>query len=167
MKLLLLLPLLALTSSAQEDSLLTIHRIETETADRIQSRVLDPMLGAGQSSVFVKLALEAKRDYEQSDRFGEGRVAKVKVKNEIAISTGTGAQDPDERQEQESRQTKDVKETRLGMSNRYTGFHVAILHDARIPPSKIASVRTALLAVYKWESGVDINFHPVEFNALK
>ena len=187
---LVLLPFFALTAGAEDESLMTIHRIETETADRIQARVLDPILGAGQSSVFVKLALETRRDYEHSDRVGEGQATKIKVKNEISISTTTKAKDLEKhpsfegfgfadttrppyqetngaKQVQESRQTKGVNETRLAMSNHYTGLHLAILHDARIPPSKIASVRTALLAIYKWERGVNINFHQVEFSALK
>lgn len=190
MRLLLVIPLLALAARADDRSLMTIHRLEIETADRIQNRVLDPILGPGQSSVFVKLALEVKQDYEHSDRLGEGQATKVKIKNEISIATTTKAKDSENhpvfegfgfadttrppyqetngaKQTQESRQTKGVKEIRLAMSYRYMGLHLAILHDARIPPSKIASVRTALLAVYKWESGVDINFHPVEFSALK
>lgn len=191
MKLLLLLPLLALTSSAQEDSLLTIHRIETETADRIQSRVLDPILGAGQSSAFVKVTLEVKRAEESSDRAGVGRSGRVTSKAKIEASTSTAIWDMDgdsifrgfgfgyphsakppfeetqgQRQMQEAHQTKGTKEERVTLSNSYRGSRVVILHDAKIPPSKIAAVRAALVAIYKPDN-LDLNFHPVEFSALK
>lgn len=184
-RLLVLLPFLALMARADDGSLMTIHRIETETADRVQARVLDPILGAGQSTVYVRLALEMKREYQHSDRLGEGQTTKVKSRVEPAVATttttmnanegdaqcfgfGNCAKSPyDEKQTQESRQTKGVKEEVFAVSYRYTGFHLVILHDAKISPSKIAAARTALQAIYKRESGVDINFHPVEFSALK
>jgi hypothetical protein len=170
-----LLPFLALTAWAEDESLMTIHRIETETADRIQTRVLDPILGAGQSSVFVRLALGAKRQYELSDRAGEGRLMTVKTKTGIEVSTaGAFGFDSDpswqvpngDKQIQESRQTKGAKEERIALSMSYSGFHLTILHDTKVPAGKLAAVRSALLAVYKSEK-LDLKFHPVEFSALK
>ncbi|MDD5302530.1 MAG: hypothetical protein PHS14_05405 [Elusimicrobia bacterium] len=187
MRHLLLMPFLVLTSWADDDSLMTIHRIETETADRMQARVLDPILGAGQSSAFVKLKLEVKREYEYSDRTGEGLATKIKVKNEISLSTAAQTQDLEndppfegfgfadstrspyqqtngQKQTQEARQAKGVKEERISVSNQYLRFRVVILHDAKAPAGKLAGVRSALLAIYKQEN-MDIKFHPVEFAA--
>jgi hypothetical protein len=175
MRILLLLPFFVLTARADDESLMTIHRIETETADRIQAKVLDPILGAGQSAAFVRLALESKREYETSDRAGEGRLTKVKTKTEVGVSTaGTFGSESDPRwqvpdgdkQVQESRQTRGVKEERVELSTSYKGFRLTILHDARVPPGKLAAARSALLAVYKSEKP-DIRFHPVEFSPLK
>lgn len=173
--LLLLLPFFVLTARADDKSLMTIHRIETEIADRIQARVLDPILGTGQGTAFVRMALEAKREYEVSDRAGEGRLMKVKTKTEVGVSTsGTFGFESDPRwqvpngdkQVQESRQTQGVKEERVELSISYLGLRLTILHDANVPPRKLAAAKSALLAVYKSEKP-DIRFHPVEFNALK
>lgn len=187
---LVLLPILALTSRAEDDSLMSVHRIETETADRIQARVLDPILGAGQSSVFVKVKLEVMREQDRSDRMGEGHSAKLRSKMEISVTTATAQWGMDvdplmgsfgvgnsvisphkdtrgQTQAQDARQSSSTKEERSMMSNRFTMIRLVVLHDANVSPSKIAGVRAALLAVYKWESGVDIKFHPVEFSALK
>lgn len=189
MRLLFLIPLLALTTRAEDESLMTIHRIETETADRIQARVLDPILGPGQSSVFVKLKLEMKREREVSDRSGEGRSTTFRIKNELTLSTspktagaekdswfwGIGLTDATRlpyqqssghQQAQEASQMKGSAEERIAISGRYASFRLVILHDAKIAPSRIAAVRGALLAVYRSENA-DIKFHPVEFSALK
>lgn len=193
---LVLLPFIALTAWAEDESLTTIHRIETETADRIQTRVLDPILGAGQSSVFVKLRLEVKREYEYSDRSGEGRSTKMRSKMEIGVGTtmvaspfqevteafsgfgfsGTPThlkaanvpwqESSEQKQNQEASQTKGVKEERYAMWTYHKDFRVIILHDAKVPQSKLSSVRSALLAIYKLEYP-KIDFHPVEFSALK
>ncbi len=185
---LVLLPFLALTARAEDESLMTIHRIETETAERIQARVLDPILGAGQTSIFVRMKLEVKRTHELSDRFGDGQASKITTKTELSISTTAKSTDlkndlfggfgfPDtvkppyqtirrQKQTQESRQTKDVTEDRTTLASASTGLRLVILHDAKIAPSRIAAVRGALLAVYRSENA-DIKFHPVEFSALK
>ncbi|MBI2387288.1 MAG: hypothetical protein HYV14_14945 [Elusimicrobia bacterium] len=153
MRILLLLPFFVLTAWADDESLMTIHRIETETADRIQAKVLDPILGAGRSAAFVRLSLETKRDFEISDRSGEGRMTKTQSKAENG-----------DQQVQESRQTKGTKEERIASSIRYSAFHLTVLHDAKAPAAKLAAARSALLAVYESEKP-EIKFHPVEFNA--
>lgn len=185
---LILLPLFTLTARADDESLMTIHRIETETADRIQARVLDPILGPGLSSVFVKLKLEVTRTHESSDHVGEGQAKKFTVKNELSISTAAKAKDLEydlfggfgftdsvkppyqatssQKQAQESRQTKSVKEERIGMRTYHKEFRLIILHDARVPQSKLSGVRSALLAICAPEHP-KIDFHPVEFSALK
>jgi hypothetical protein len=66
------------------DAVMTIHRIEIETAEQIQSQVLNPILGPGQSSVFVKLALETRSEGVISNKAGEGgstRTTKKKSKD--------------------------------------------------------------------------------------
>lgn len=188
MRFLLLIPFLALAARADDESLTAIHRIETETADRIQAKVLDPILGAGQSSVFVRLRLDVKRTLELSDRVGDGQATKITVKNQLSISTAAKTKDPEsdqfdgfgfsdfpkppyqaassQRRTQESRQTKGVKEERITISNQFPAFRLVILHDVNVPPGKRANVRSALLAVYKSEN-LDLKFHPVEFSALK
>lgn len=186
---LVLLPLLALTTWAEDDSLMTIHRLETETADRIQARVLDPILGAGQSSIFVKLKLEVKREYAYDDRSAEGQSTKIKSKTELVVATTTSTANTSEndslfksfgldnstippfqpnleKRTQEARQSKGVKEERFTVSKRYTEFTVVILHDAKVPAGKLAGVRSALLASYRPEN-INIKFHTVEFSAPK
>lgn len=188
MRFLLLIPLFALTARADDESLMTIHRIEAETADRIQARVLDPILGAGQSSIFVRMKLEVKRTHELSDRVGIGRSGKIASETKVSASSGTTVWDMDsdslfmgflsnfvkppfeatagQKQLQEAHQTRGTKEERVTLASERIGLRLVILHDAKIAPGRIAAVRAALLAVYRSEHA-DIKFHPVEFSALK
>lgn len=85
-----ILPLLALASWAEDDNAaLTIHRIETETADRIQFRILDPILGTGRASAFAKLAITVRHDQQRSMRAGEGRSTKNISRASVSVATET------------------------------------------------------------------------------
>ncbi|MBI5211268.1 MAG: hypothetical protein HY927_14945 [Elusimicrobia bacterium] len=73
------------------EMLLMEHRIRTETADRIQERIVDPILGKGEASVFVKMELEARREREHSERWGMGVATREKNKAEKGSAAARSA----------------------------------------------------------------------------
>ncbi len=158
-----LLPFIALSSwCAEENPATSIHRIEVETADRIQSGILNPVLGVGRSSVFVRLGLSVERHFENSDKGGKGRTTSTKFQkpsprpeSDIYISSTTEIV-------QEAQQVKSQTEERATTSLRYTSFDAVILHDVNIPPKRLDAVREALTAIYKSE--INLTFKEIEFN---
>lgn len=56
----------------QEDDPLLVQRLEVETADRIRSHILDPILGPERSFAFVELSFEVKREREVKEKSGLG-----------------------------------------------------------------------------------------------
>ncbi len=56
----------------QDDYPMSVHRLEIETADRIKSHILDPILGHGRGYAFVELDIDVKREREVKDKIGVG-----------------------------------------------------------------------------------------------
>lgn len=69
------------TANAQElqdDDPMLAHLLEIETADRIRSHILDPILGPGRSFAFVELSLEVRRKRETTEKMGSGNAHQIK-----------------------------------------------------------------------------------------
>ncbi|MBI5881522.1 MAG: hypothetical protein HZB91_00225 [Elusimicrobia bacterium] len=87
----LLAGLLCSQAWAGYDDFSTLHQIETETADRIQAKIVDPILGPGKASVFIKLRVEVKQEVERAARFGAGHAGRFKSKPAAIPSQGISA----------------------------------------------------------------------------
>jgi hypothetical protein len=176
---LMLLPLLAGLSMAAEDPALTLDRIEGSVTRRIQTGVLDPILGQGRSSAFVKLTLLVKRDDDRTERAGEGRMTRTRTRKDLhgdadfdkgSASDAASATRPDSTSEQsvgddqrsqESHQTKGKTDDAATITSEYKDLRIVILHDDKAPPKKLEQVRAALLAIY----GPDLKADDVRFQA--
>ena len=76
---------------AQEgDSPTPVIQAENHAADDIQRKILDPILGADRSSVFVRLSLTVIHTENSSKQSGSGMAKKFKRKSDaVAASTGS------------------------------------------------------------------------------
>jgi hypothetical protein len=171
MPILAFIQLLTMISWAAENPVMNLDRIETVTADRIQAGVLNPILGPGKSSAFVRLTLIVKNDVDYSERGGVGKSSRALSDAKGAASkpssTGEPIADDDDRT-QESHQSVDKTNDRTAVSREYADFKIVVLHDEKLPPKKIEEVRAALLAIYEPElKAGDIRFQAASFAALK
>jgi hypothetical protein len=87
MNILLALLLFPCLAQAQDSSPWTVFQVEMAMADRLQDKVLDRILGAGQSAAFVTMEVEFDTSEDSSLRNGVGMVEKFKSKG-VNISTG-------------------------------------------------------------------------------
>lgn len=158
-----ILPLITLSAwSSDVDIAMGIHRIEIETADRIQTGIVNPILGPGRGFVFVRLELTVEHQIESSDKGGQGRTTSTKLQKpgpgsdlEIYFSSSTEIM-------QEARQVKNLKDDHHRLTRRYAPFEVIILHDLNVPRKKLEVVSAALTEVYKGD--LKITLRPLEFN---
>jgi hypothetical protein len=143
---LLLLPLLALSASARENPALALQRLEAGMSDRIRTQVLDPILGPGEATAFVRLTLAVDSTRDGQKRMGEGETNKV-----LDEAPGPGARKSADKTDshQLSRQTKSSGHERVVVSESYSDMRVVILHDSGVDAKKLDEVRTALVAIYK------------------
>ncbi|HBL15986.1 MAG: hypothetical protein A2X36_15170 [Elusimicrobia bacterium GWA2_69_24] len=56
----------------------TVHRMESDYSDRIQARLMDPILGEGRSAVFVSMRLHVASNEATDYRGGSGAASKSK-----------------------------------------------------------------------------------------
>lgn len=173
-----LMPLLTVLSWASEDSVTILDRTEAAVADRMQTGVLNPILGAGRSSAFVRMTLIVKNDDDYSLRSGEGKTTRTLAPSGAAASSGslsgfdlnpsTGSKAGDDDRTQEARQGVGKRNDRAAVSREYSDFKIVVLHDEKIPPKKLEDARRALLAIYgpELKSG-DIRFQSAPFSPPK
>lgn len=176
---LMLMPLLSAISWGAYDSVLTLDRVEAEVTDRIQTGVLNPILGAGKSSAFVKLTLAVKTEVEDSRRSGEGAArTRIAASPSVTASSGsfsgfaldlsTAPRAGDGERTQESRQTKGLTNERTAVLREFEAFKIVILYDENILPKALDDVRRALLAIYGPELKIgDIRFQSASFSPSK
>lgn len=153
-----LLPLLAGASRAVDNPAAAIDRAEASATDRIQTGVLNPILGAGKSAAFVRLTLVVKSDEDYSGRGGEGKTTRTSLSGRVEASTGalsgidldpsTAAKTGEDERTQESSQTVGKATDRASISRLYTNMRIVVLHDENVPAKKLDDVRSALLAIY-------------------
>jgi hypothetical protein len=181
-------------STAAENSALIVNRIEDDVADRIQAGVLNPILGPGRSSAFVKLTLVVKSDGDSTERGGEGKSTKVRkgpasddddlskdfsshAQPGIVASAANGGSaagaslEPmtgDNGRTQEAHQRLEKTTDRTALSHEYEDLKIFVLLDERTPPQKIEEVNAALLAIYGTElKPGGVHFQAASFSAAK
>lgn len=170
-----LLALLSGTARAVENPADAIDRAEAAATDRIQTGVLNPILGAGKSSAFVRLTLIVKSDEDYSGRGGEGKATRTSLSGRVEASTAalsgialdasTAAKTGEDERTQESSQTVAKGTDREVISRLYSNMRIVILHDENVPARKLDDVRRALLAIYgPGMMNGDIRFEAASFS---
>ena len=153
-----LLPILSSLSWAVDNPAAALDRAEASATERIQTGVLNPILGTGKGSAFVKLTLVVKSDEDYSGRGGEGKATRTSISGRLAVSTGvfsgfeldpsTAAKTGEDERTQESSQTVGKASDRSSISRIYSDMRIVVLHDENVPTKKLDDVRNALLAIY-------------------
>jgi hypothetical protein len=134
---------------------LTVHRLETDLAETIESRLLAPLLGPGRGHAIVTLALAEEISSASSERAGSG-----------TVETSSPTASVRSKQRQEARQVKRSLESSATLGLRYQSLKVFILHDAGVPAARLATARQAIVAAFQDRAVMkpeDVRFQAAEF----
>lgn len=130
-------------AAADRDGLRDVYDICADTESKIQTQVLDPILGMGRAYVFLEAGAELVSSAERESKSGRGKMHKAQAKAE----EGKGA-DKDAMQEQTASQEKNSSEARRSLRMELSGMKLRILHDSSVPAKALKEVKEALLALY-------------------
>ncbi|MFH1724475.1 MAG: hypothetical protein ABII00_07625 [Elusimicrobiota bacterium] len=132
----------------------TLYRMETDIADRIQSKIMDRILGLGQSSVFVAMGIKTETSRRTDERGGTGTNATSKGTSNSGKSW-TKPQDwrPDgggtaRSQAQTAEQSKQISRSSSTLSVAPLDMSVRVLYNAELPERGVKAARRALIEVY-------------------
>ncbi|MBI5239150.1 MAG: hypothetical protein HY926_01630 [Elusimicrobia bacterium] len=147
----LLLPSLA---QAQESSPWTVFQVEMALADRLQEKVLDRILGPGQSAAFVSMDIEFAEEETSSSRDGLGRVDTV-----LSVATSTGTS-----QSQRASQAKGSRDSKSIVRREAKRLAVRVLYDQKLSGEEVTAAKKALeTALEPYGKGADIRFVAAPF----
>ncbi len=139
------------------------HRIKTESEDKIQREILDPILGKGKAAPFVDVDMEVKAESEESTRSGMGVAEKYKEKAPAArggmqttfvlpgipkpktITAQQSPEKPEQSQAQQAQQIKGVEEQRYALNPVFKRLQVTIIHDDGVLDPVKDALRLALV----------------------
>jgi flagellar motor switch protein FliG len=128
------------------------ERIKTESQEKLQRDVLDPILGKGNAVAFVDVEMELNIENEDETRSGMGLVEKYKEKQGMQAKGGlqttfvmpgipkpktiTAGKDtpekPEAAQAQQAQQIKGVQKVRYALKPKFNKLGVTIIHDELI-----------------------------------
>lgn len=145
--------------AADREALRDVYDICADAESKIQTQVLDPLLGQGRAYVFLEAGAELISSSELERKSGKGKVSKAQPQAEEGK-----AQDKDSVQEQTASQEKNSSESRRALRLELSGMKLRILHDSSLPAKALKEVKEALLALYpgRLKAG-DIVFVPAPF----
>lgn len=166
---------MACAASAGSDGKMgTLYRINSETEDKIQARVLDRMLGPGKAFAFLEMKAEVKSNAEETSKGGVGKIHTVSPEGQAEMEeaaadkeelkqAGPGAKGVSTK-EQSARQAKKSAEKKDILRFTMSSMKLRILHDAALSPGGLKAVKEALLALYPEKlKAEDIAFVPAAF----
>lgn len=162
------------------------NRIKSESEEKIQHDVLDPILGKGKASAFVDVQMEVKVESEESTREGMGLAEKYKEK---APTQSAGMQTtyvlpgipkpktitqqatparPEQAQAQQAQQIKGVQEQRFAINPVFKHLEVTVIHDDSVLKEKTTQdlVRARIVdAMAQYKLAPDqVLFRPTRFD---
>jgi tetratricopeptide (TPR) repeat protein len=162
------------------------HRIKTESEDKIQHEILDPILGKGKAAPFVDVEMEVKAESEESTRSGMGLAEKYKEKAPAArggmqttfvlpgipkpktITAQQNPEKPEQAQAQQAQQIKGVEEQRYAVNPVFKRLQVTIIHDDGVlkDPVQVDLVRSRIVdAMGQFKLAPDqVVFRPTRFD---
>lgn len=123
---------------------------------KIQSRVLDPILGRGAAYPFLELKAELAVSSESEAKTGTGEMR--------TKQPGAGENGGVKEQDQTAKQSKGSSEKKKVTSLVPAAMKLRVLHDAALPQEKLKAVREALAALFPGRlKAEDITFVPASF----
>lgn len=162
------------------------HRIKTESEDKIQREILDPILGKGKAAPFVDVEMEVKAESEESRRSGMGLAEKYKEKAPAArggmqttfvlpgipkpktITSQTNPEKPEQAQAQQAQQIKGIDEQRFAINPVFKRLQVTVIHDDGVLKDKaqVDLVRERIVdAMGQYKLAPDqVAFRPTRFD---
>lgn len=165
-------------------------RIKAESEQKIQTAVLDPIVGKGNAMVFVDVEMEVKIESEESTRSGMGLAEKYKEKQGMAqkagmqttfvmpgiprpktISANAAPERPESATAQQAQQIKGVQEERFAIKPVFKRLGVTVMHDDAVLKEKSQTdlVRARIVdAMAHYQLQPDqVVFRPTAFNKSK
>ncbi len=130
------------------------NRIKTESEDKIQNEILDPILGKGKAVAFVDVGMEVKVESEESQRAGMGIAEKYHEKAPAArggmqttfvlpgipkpktITAQQSPERPEQSQAQQAQQIKGIQEQRYAVNPVFKRLQVTVIHDDSVLKDK-------------------------------
>ena len=162
------------------------HRIKTESEDKIQREILDPILGKGKAAPFVDVEMEVKAESEESTRSGMGLAEKYKEKAPAArggmattfvlpgipkpktITAQQSPEKPEQAQAQQAQQIKGVEEQRYALKPVFKRLQVTVIHDDGVlkDRAQVDLVRSRIVdAMGQYKLAPDqVAFRPTRFD---
>ncbi|MFH1726352.1 MAG: FliG C-terminal domain-containing protein [Elusimicrobiota bacterium] len=165
------------------------EQIVREVRERIQTEILDRVLGAGKASVWVDIELEMRTGRKENLRGGAGVAGRFKGSPGPGGGAGgafktqyilpgipkpksiVGQEDPQRlgaSQEQTAQQVKTVQEEVYTQEEVIKRFKVTVIHDASVAKTKLDEVRRLVMEAmgkYKVQKD-DIVFRPAGFDTV-
>lgn len=155
-------------ANAQDSATTGLFQMKKQTQSDIQENILNPILGAGRSSVLVDMEILVIQDTQSGSRSGSGLARRYKSSSpheepvrgtddfdqdigpDLTLHASTAAPAPKSfnLREQNSRQIKTMDESRSRVKIELANLRVSVLHDAGLPAGALAAARKTLLAVY-------------------
>lgn len=165
-------------------------RIKSESEHKIQTAVLDPILGKNTAMPFVDVEMEIKLESEESTRSGMGLAEKYKEKQGMAqkagmqttfvmpgiprpktISANASPEKPESATAQQAQQIKGVQEERFAVKPVFKRLGVTVMHDDAVLKDKaqVDLVRSRIVeAMAQYQLQPDaVVFRPTAFNKTK
>jgi hypothetical protein len=138
------------------------YKIKSDTEKKIQSQVLDTMLGSGRAHVFLEMDMQLVTSSEEVRKTGVGKSHKGRVKS--SDDAKAAKEDSGDYQEQTASQEKKSFEVKQVCRLELGGMKLRVLYDSSLPAAKIKAVKKALAALYPGKlKEEDIVFVPAEF----
>lgn len=138
-----LLSLLGLRAAAAGEGVspLDVMNAESDIAEQVQRKVLDPILGEGRSCVFAQVTLEFSKAQLEQRKLGKGQTTKEMQK--------TAAAGPESAASQYSEQVKAEDSSALTLSLKVLELRLRIVQDEQLPQAALDAAKKVLLAVFK------------------
>lgn len=164
------------------------NRIKTESEQKINNDILEPILGKAMARAFVDVEMELKMEREESVRSGMGLAEKYREKLGTAkrnaqsstewalpgipkpktISAGQGNERPENSMAQQATQTKGVQEERYSIKPVFKKLGVTVVHDDRtlVAKEQVDLVRSRIVdAMSQYQLAPDqVAFRPTPFH---
>ncbi len=156
--------------------------IIAETQKRIQTEILDRVLGEGKASVWVDVELDLKASRRENLRAGAGSAQKYKAKGGEGAALKTefilpgvpkqknitkeDDKKPEAAQAQRADQVKVEQEEVFSQQLQFKRFQVVVIHDAKVEKKKLSEVRDLIiegLVSYKVKPD-DVVFRPANYH---
>ncbi len=165
------------------------NRIKTESQEKIDREILDPILGKDMAKSFVDVEMEVKVENEESNRSGMGLAEKYKEKQGMQqhggmqttyvlpgipkpkTITNNNPDKPESATAQQAQQVKGIQEVRYAVNPVFKRLGVAVIHDETVLKDKptVDLVRTRIVdAMAQYQLQPDqVVFRPTKFNHFK
>ena len=122
---------------------LDVMNAQSQIADQVQKKVLDPILGPGRSSVFAQAKLEFTRAESHKGKMGRGQSTVERMTGghaKVSTSPVMG---------QYAEQTSSENAVVMALSLKIVELKLQVLCDEKLPQTAADAAKKALLAVFK------------------